>query len=191
MASDNPFKPKKDLGYKVDQDTINAILEKKFKPKAKPVKFTWQGARNFLTTLTGPTTMKLDRIRDLTERNVKAEDKDYIDFFEDLEKAGLSAADKLGYALTDLATAGIDLGAKAIGKETRLNERIRDVYEENKMAEPETLTGKVTEVLLQYGVPSKSSNSWNSWNNRFEHCIQVWLYGNSFWYYRFCCDRTR
>ena len=117
MASDNPFKPKKDLGYKVDQDTINAILEKKFKPKAKPVKFTWQGARNFLTTLTGPTTMKLDRIRDLTERNVKAEDKDYIDFFEDLEKAGLSAADKLGYALTDLATAGIDLGAKAIGKE--------------------------------------------------------------------------
>ena len=64
---------------------------------------------------------------------------------KDLEKAGLSAADKLGYALTDLATSGIDLGAKVIGQETQLNERIRDVYEENKMAEPETLTGKVTE----------------------------------------------
>ena len=153
MASSTPFKFKKEPTV-VDQDTATEIIKRKFKPKAKPVKFTWQGARNFLTTLTGPTTMKLDRIRDLTERNVKAEDKDYIDFFEDLEKAGLSAADKLGYAITDLATSGIDLGAKAIGQETQLNERIRDVYEENKMAEPETLTGKVTEVLLQYGVPS-------------------------------------
>ena len=153
MASSAPFKFKKEPTV-VDQDTATEVIKRKFKPKAKPVKFTWQGARNFLTTLTGPTTMKLDRIRDLTEKNVKAEDKDYIDFFEDLEKAGLSAADKLGYALTDLATSGIDLGAKVIGQETQLNERIRDVYEENKMAEPETLTGKVTEVLLQYGVPS-------------------------------------
>ena len=83
MASSAPFKFKKEPTV-VDQDTATEVIKRKFKPKAKPVKFTWQGARNFLTTLTGPTTMKLDRIRDLTERNVKAEEKDYIDFFEDL-----------------------------------------------------------------------------------------------------------
>ncbi len=38
-----------------------------------------------------------------------AEEKDYIDTFEDLEKGFYSGAQKLGYAIGDLATAGIDL----------------------------------------------------------------------------------
>ena len=69
MASSTPFKFKKEPTV-VDQDTATEIIKRKFKPKANPVKFTWQGARNFLTTLTGPTTMKLDRIRDLTENDI-------------------------------------------------------------------------------------------------------------------------
>ena len=83
MASTTPFKFKKEKTY-IDEDTVSSVIKKKFKPEAKPTKFTWEGARNLLTTLVGPTKMKLDRIKDLTEENVKAEEKDYIDFFEDL-----------------------------------------------------------------------------------------------------------
>ena len=155
MASTTPFKFKKEKPS-VNEDTVSGVIKKRFKTEKKPTKFTWKGLYNlsalFETNMFSP--RKMERIKDLKEGNAKAQEKDYIDFFEDIEKAGYSAADKLGYAIQDLATAGIDLGAKLIGKEPRLSEKLRDVYEENKMAEPETLTGKVVEVLAQYGVPS-------------------------------------
>ena len=155
MASSTPFKPKQNTEYKIDQDTIDGVLKKRFKTEKKPVKFTWEGVKNLLTTvspLENPK-LKLDRIKDLTEGS-SAQEKDYIDFFEDIEKATLSGVDKLSYAISDLVTSGIDTTLGRLPeKNTRFNERLTKVYEQNKMKEPETLTGKVTEVLTQYGVP--------------------------------------
>jgi len=156
MASTTPFKFKKEKTY-VDEDTFEGVIKKRFKTEKKPTKFTWEGVRNLLTTLSpleNPR-LKIDRIKALTEGS-DAKEKDYIDFFEDIEKATLSGVSKLGYAVGDLITSGIDLGAKAIGQEPRLTERLTDIYEQNKMKEPETLTGKVVEVLAQYGVPSSA-----------------------------------
>ena len=95
--------------------------------------------------------IRLQRIRDLMEGS-DAEEKDYIDTFEDLEKAYYSGAQKFGYAIGDLATAGIDMVAN-----TDLNQKLTEVYEDNKLKEPETLTGKVVEVLTQYGAPSSAA----------------------------------
>ena len=51
----------------------------------------------------------LPRITDLAEGRDKPEEKDYIDFFEDMEKSVFGAAQSLGYSFGDLATTGIDL----------------------------------------------------------------------------------
>jgi len=42
MASSTPFKPKQNTEYKIDQDTIDGVLKKRFKTEKKPVKFTWE-----------------------------------------------------------------------------------------------------------------------------------------------------
>jgi len=152
MASNEPFKKKK-LEYNVDQSTVDSILKKRFGTEKKPKKFTWKGLYNF-TSILDPSPFserKLARIRDLMEGS-DAEEKDYIDTFEDLEKAYYSGAQKFGYAIGDLVTAGIDMVAN-----TDLNQKLTEVYEDNKLKEPETLTGKVVEVLTQYGAPSSAA----------------------------------
>jgi len=159
-SSKTPFRLKSDeeLGYKVSDKDVNAILRKRFgiKEEKKPVKFTWKGLANFAhlfdTNIFSP--HKIRRIKDLMEGNDEAEEKDYIDFFEDIEKAVYSGTQKFGYAIGDLATSGIDLGAKVVGKETELSEELSELYEKYKIAEPETLIGKATDLLVQYGVPS-------------------------------------
>ena len=128
-------------------------------------------------------------------------------FFEDIEKAGYSGASKLGYAISDLVTSGIDTTLGRLPeKNTRFNERLTKVYEQNKMKEPETLTGKVTEVLAQYGVPgtagfkilnrvkktcytskSKESNCIIYWYHSYKYFSKIRNHGWSFCYYRFCC----
>ena len=161
MASSKiPFRLKSDeeLGYKISDKDVNAILKKRFgiKGEKKPVKFTWKGLANFAhlfnTNIFSP--HKARRIKDLMEGNDKAEEKDYIDFFEDIEKGVYSGSQKMGYAIGDLATSGIGFGAKLAGKESELNEKLSELYEKYKMAEPETLVGKATDLLVQYGVPS-------------------------------------
>jgi len=161
MASSKiPFRLKSDeeIGYKVSDKDVNAILKKRFGiTEKKPVKFTWKGAMNLLNVFRidpWGQKMKIDRMKDLMEGNDEAEEKDYIDFFEDLEKAVYSGTQKLGYAIGDLATSGIDLGAKVVGKETELTKDLSELYEKYKIAEPETLVGKATDLLVQYGVPS-------------------------------------
>ena len=155
MASNEPFKKKK-VEYNVDQSTVDKILKKRFSTEKKPKKFTWKGLMNAASILeTNPfDPIRLQRIRDLMEGS-DAEEKDYIDTFEDLEKGFYSGAQKLGYAIGDLATAGIDL---TVGRlfDTNLNEKLTEVYEDNKLKEPEALTGKVVEVLTQYGVPGSA-----------------------------------
>ena len=154
MASNTPFKPKQDREYNVDQDTVDAIIKKRFNTERKPKKFTWKGLMDATSILeTNPfSPRKLERIKELMEGS-EAQEKDYIDTFEDLEKGFYSGAQKLGYAIGDLATAGFDLTLGRIGDNTNFNEQLSQVYEENKLKEPEALTGKLTELLTQYAVP--------------------------------------
>ena len=153
MASNVPFKKKK-TEYTVDDETVKSILKKRFGTEKKPKKFTWKGLLQSASILeTNPfDPIRLQRIKDLMEGS-DAKEKDYIDTFEDLEKGVYSGVQKLGYSVGDLATAGIDLTVGRLA-DTNLNEKLTEVYEENKLKEPETLLGKVTEVLTQYGAPS-------------------------------------
>jgi len=157
MSSDAPFKIKPFREKKVEKDDLEFIIKKRLnpKPKGKAVKFTWEGLRNlghlFDTNMFSP--QKLSRIKELMDGKDKAKEKDYVDFFEDIEKSVYSGTQKLGYAIGDIITTGVDMGASVVGKETELTEKLSDIYEENKIAEPETLVGKVSEVLTQYGVP--------------------------------------
>ena len=157
MSSDNPFRIKQKQPSQVEAETIDKIIKKRLnpKPKGKAVKFTWEGLANFAhlfnTNIFSP--QKLSRIRELMGGKDKAKEKDYIDFFEDIEKSIYSGTQKLGYAIGDIITTGVDMGASVVGKETELTEKLSDIYEKNKIAEPETLVGKVSEVLTQYGVP--------------------------------------
>ena len=157
MSSDNPFRIKDKKPSQIETDTIEKIIKKRLnpKPKGKPVKFTWEGLKNLsLFFETNPfDKMKVERLKELMDGKDKAKEKDYIDFFEDIEKALYSGTQKLGYSIGDIVTTGIDMGASVIGKETELTEKLTDVYEKNKVKEPETLVGKITEVLTQYGIP--------------------------------------
>ena len=83
MASSKiPFRLKSDeeLGYKVSDKDVNAILKKRFgiKGEKKPVKFTWKGLANFahLFDTNIFSTHRARRIKDLMEGNDKSEEKD-------------------------------------------------------------------------------------------------------------------
>ena len=45
-------------------------------------------------------------------------------------------------------TTGIDIAA-----DTNLTEALDKAYEENKIADPETLLGTVNKILIEYGIP--------------------------------------
>ena len=90
----------------------------------------------------------LPRITDLAEGRDKPKEKDYIDFFEDMEKSVFGAAQSLGYSFGDLITTGIDLAAG-----TDLTSKLDEVYEKNKIESPETLLGSVNKVLIEFGIP--------------------------------------
>jgi len=160
MSSDNPFRIKQKEPFQVNEDTIEKIIKKRLnpKPKGKAVKFTWKGLTDFAhifdTNIFSP--QKLSRIKELMGDKDKAKEKDYIDFFEDIEKSVYSGTQKLGYAVGDIITTGIDMGTSVVGKETEFTEKLTEIYEENKIAEPETLVGKITEVLTQYSIPSSA-----------------------------------
>ena len=125
MASNNPFRIKQ-KSKEIDTGTVDSILKKRFGTEKKPKKFTWKGLMDATSILeTNPfDPTRLQRIKDLMEGS-DAEEKDYIDTFEDLEKAYYSGAQKLGYAIGDLATAGIDMVAN-----TNLNQKLTEVYED-------------------------------------------------------------
>jgi len=143
----DPFK-KKDP--QVEADQLQTIIRDALNKKKKPVKFTWKGLTNLSTSMfsTNPfDTKKLDRLKELAG-GAKEKEKDYIDFFEDIEKGLTGGVQDLGYAIGDLLTSGIDAAAG-----TDLSEKLDEVYQENKIKDPETLTGSITKVLTQYGLP--------------------------------------
>ena len=86
MASNNPFRIKQ-KSQEVDADAVSSIIKKRFKTEKKPKKFTWKGLMQSLSVLeTNPLDpTKLERIKGFMENN-DANEKDYIDTFEDLEK---------------------------------------------------------------------------------------------------------
>ena len=147
----DPFK-KKDS--QVEADELQAIIRDTLNKKKKPVKFTWKGLANLSTSLfsTNPfDKLKIDRLKQLTG-GAKEKEQDYIDFFEDIEKGVTGGLQDLGYAVGDLLTSGIDAAA-----DTDLSEKLTEVYEENEIKDPETLTGLITKVLTQYGIPGSAS----------------------------------
>jgi len=144
-----PFKPK-DNRIVIDKDTLTDTLKSTLTKKDRPVKFTWKGAANFATSVfnTNPfDPRKLERIKELTTtKNVK--EKDYIDFFEDMEKAVLGGVQNIGYSFGDLITTGTDAAL-----DTNLTERLDKAYQENKIQDPETLLGTINKIAVEYGVP--------------------------------------
>ena len=144
-----PFKPK-DTRITLDKNTVAETIQKTLTKKKKPVKFTWKGAANFAQGFlnTNPfSRIKQYRLKELMEGS-PAKEKDYIDFFEDMEKSFYGGAQNILYSFGDLVTTGIDAA-----KDTNLTEALDKVYKENKIKDPETLLGTVNKVLIEYGVP--------------------------------------
>jgi len=144
-----PFKPK-DNRLVIDKDTLTNTLRSTLTKKKRPVKFTWKGAADFANSVfnTNPfDPKKLERIRELTTtKNVK--EKDYIDFFEDMEKAVLGGVQNIGYSFGDLITTGIDAAT-----DTELTKKLDEAYKDNKIQDPETLLGTINKIAVEYGVP--------------------------------------
>ena len=159
-----PFKKNKIILNAEDvKNTLTSGLQETLTKQKKPVKFTWKGAADLLMTMSntplrdfqlkGLMDKSLPRITDLAEGKDRATEKDYIDFFEDMEKSIFGAAQNVAYSFGDLVTTGIDMGAPFVGKKTNLTEALDKAYEENKIDDPETLLGTVNQVLLEYGIP--------------------------------------
>ena len=151
----DPFK-KKDP--EVEASDIQKSIKNNIARPSKPVKFTWKGAADFLISASNTPLGQYNistildkskpRITDLAEGRDKPEEKDYIDFFEDMEKSVFGAAQSLGYSFGDLATTGIDIVAG-----TGLTEKLDEFYEKNKIENPETFIGSMNKILIEFGVP--------------------------------------
>ena len=97
----------------IEKQTARKIVENTLNKRKKPVKFTWKGASQLVGSFfdTNPfSKLKTERIKQLMEGD-KAQEKDYIDFFEDIEKGLYGGVQDLGYGIGDLITAGIDAAA--------------------------------------------------------------------------------
>ena len=95
-----PFKPGKDA--QIEADEILKSIENTLNKKKKPVKFTWKGFADLTSSFleTNPfDKLKLKRIKELQEGS-EAKEKDYIDFFEDIEKGLYGGVQDLGYGLS-------------------------------------------------------------------------------------------
>jgi hypothetical protein len=141
------FKEKKPTEFNEVESVLEALRSRTNKKEKKPVKFTWKGLGNLVANFSPDLGVKYRRIKALTEETAKPEEKDYIDFFEDVEKGLYGIAENTAYSVGDLATTGIDAVAG-----TDLNEKITEAFEENKLDDPETLIGKATELIGTYTI---------------------------------------
>ena len=132
----------------IDKETLFETLKQRTNPKPKKeVKFTWSGLGNLVRSLTFTDPRRFERVGLLASGEAKPEEKDYIDFFEDVEKGLYGIAENTAYSIGDLATTGIDAAAG-----TDLNEKLNEAFEENKLDDPETLVGKATELIGTYTI---------------------------------------
>ena len=153
----DPFKTK-DNRIVIDKDTVADTLRSTLTKKKKPVKFTWKGAADLMMSMSNTPLRnynikslmdnKLPRVTDLAEGKTKPQEKDYIDFFGDMEKSIFGAAQNISYSFGDLITTGIDAA-----RDTQLTEKLDEAYRDNKIEDPETFLGTVNKILIEYGVP--------------------------------------
>ena len=74
----------------------------------------------------------------------------YIDGFAEINRALDTGITNLGFNTMDLVLGGIDLAS--FGK-TDLSGRLRDLYDEKSVNEPETFLGDMLALLVEFGVP--------------------------------------
>ncbi len=142
-----PFKPGKDA--QIEADEILKSIENTLNKKKKPVKFTMRGLTELIDIEGSNPLLLIPGIKEKVNKyKEKPTEDNYIDFFEDIEKGLKGGVQDLGYGIGDLITSGIDAAAG-----TDLSERLDEIYEKNKLEDPETLTGEITKVLTQYGIP--------------------------------------
>ena len=147
-----PFKKKK-----TEKDLINEVIVKntikdKLNKPRKEVKFTWEGLKNAIPFLeTNPfDPLKLKRIKELTEGE-PAKEKDYIEGYEEIEKALYGGVQDLGYSIGSLLTEGLDYAF-----DTKYLDALDKAYEENKVKDPDTLVGEFAKLGVQYGIPGSA-----------------------------------
>jgi len=135
----------------VSAEGFREALKDSLNKKKKPVRFTWEGLGNLgISLTTNPALVKLrrERLQELSAGN-KANEKDYIDFFEDIEASVLGGVQDLGYSIGDIITTGI---AGVSGDDTLIR-KLDEAYQRTKVRDPETLTGGIVKILTQYGAP--------------------------------------
>ena len=144
-----PFEKKSQEEEIIDKIVLNETIKKKLNKPRKQVKFTWEGLKNALPLFNTQifNKQKLDRIKQLTEGE-PAKEKDYIEGFEEIEKSVYGGLQDLGYSIGDLVTSGIDYAF-----DTDYVSKLDEVYEENKIKDPETLVGEFGKVGVQFGIP--------------------------------------
>ena len=77
-----------------------------------------------------------------------ADEAKYIDGFEEINRAIDTGLTNLSFNTMDLVLSGIDLGGY-----TNLSGKLREMYEEKSINEPETFLGDMLSVLVEFGVP--------------------------------------
>ena len=132
----------------IEKKYLYKSIKKYTNPPKKKVKYTFKGLANLLTGLhpTGQA-RTAQRLKQLQEGSPETE-KDYIDFFEDLELGLYGIAENTAYSIGDLATMGIDAVAG-----TDLNEKLDEKFRENKLKDPELFINKAVELIGTYGLP--------------------------------------
>ena len=108
ILSTKPFKEKQQDSL-IDKNSLQESVKERLNKPRKKVKFTWEGLKNALplfdTSIFSP--QKFDRIKQLTE-GAPAKEKDYIEGYEEIERALYGGMQDLGYSIGDLVTSGID-----------------------------------------------------------------------------------
>ena len=144
----DPFKKENRL-VEVDKEDLLEQTKKSLNRPRKEVKFTWDGFSKAVTSLpTSPfNPLFAKRLQELKE-GAPAKEKDYIDAFEEAERALYGGLQDLDYSISSLLTEGVD----AVFDTDYLKE-VDEKYEENKLKDPETLVGEIGKIGVQYGLP--------------------------------------
>ena len=130
----------------IESQPLFKSIRNKTNPK-KPVKYKFKSLAELIANLHPMNVQhQVRRLEELKEK--KVQEKDYIDFFEDVEKGLYGIPENILYSIGDLATIGIDAA-----RGTDLNEKLDKHFEENKLDDPETLTAKAVELVGTYGFP--------------------------------------
>ena len=145
-----PFQPKKTEDELVGEVLLEKAIKRKLNKPRKEVKFTWEGLKKAIPLLsTNPfDPLKVKRIEELAEGKDTPKEKDYIEGFEEIERSLYGGVQDLGYSIGDLVTSGIDYAF-----DTDYVSKLDEIYEENKIKDPETLVGEFAKLGVQFGIP--------------------------------------